>query len=645
MNKLIIIFFITCITSDSLFAQLTSEQRIQDSVLGWGSIQDIKNVPKVYESHGHTFTVKTQMDMKNVIEWMIKSYIPVGGLGWFKRKFYVDDYSNQPHSYGIDFRVWNVSFSPENLDEKGHFKPIAEEYTSFGVDINTLTGSNSIDYMSSPTQYVFTWQPDGFKASAMDKIENTKMADPRKHPNVNKFLTRITDDECTVYLVPNNTLPLVQVTKGEYLQMAEQGIDRKLLKEKEDLKNKYPNDVKSQNYYYDYTSKDLERYRTDIKKWMEVYKNSLNEPAVVRDMQSNIRSFNIDPFTIDVEAAKLKHYFPVYKITGATLQKCRADKPQWVAVSFPVQTKEDGNQQYELYRAMLEHFNYEYVYNYYFNPDKTKGVAYKPVNESLLNATLDSYRKKGNQAINAKASTSPQQDGAYFFENFSSGNDGSEPANWYFKRTGKHPLVTNIKNQTGKWLQLGYGVPVSPILLKKPLPENFTLEYDVATDADFNGRTGGEVVLALNTRKQTEDGTEALGGDGTRLSIEIASGNEANYNDNNYRGILSVKINSSPSANKQNYSEGIVYEYPLREFTNKKTSVHVAVKVKASVITIFINNKEVAVSTNFKMRYGEKCKTCGLPAGAKFNFISWENSTNDADDLNVYIRNVKITKE
>jgi hypothetical protein len=389
---LILIFFAATF---SLYAQPSNEQRIQDSVLGWWSIQDFKNVPKVHESHGHTFTVKTQMDMKNIIEWMKKSYIPVGGLGYFKRKFYVDDYSNQPHSYGIDFRVWSVSFMPEFLDEKGHFKPVAEEYISFGVDVNTLTGSNAIDYMSSPTQYIFTWQPDGYQASAMDKIDRTKIPDPRKHLNVNKFFTRITDNDFTVYLAPNNILPLVQLTKGEYLQLAMQGIDRKLLQEKEELKAKYPTDEKSQHYYYEYSKKDIERYRTDIQKWMDLYKNNLDELAVVRDMQPNIRSFNLDPFLIDEQAAKLKHYYPIYKINDATLEKCRADKPQWVAISFPVETKEDGNQAYEMYRAMLNHFNYEYVYNYYFNPDKIKGIAYKPVNEALLNTTLDGYRKKG----------------------------------------------------------------------------------------------------------------------------------------------------------------------------------------------------------------------------------------------------------
>ena len=43
---------------------------------------------------------------------------------------------------------------------------------------------------------------------------------------------------------------------------------------------------------------------------------------------------------------------------------------------------------------------------------------------------------------------------------------GGDPANWYYRKAGKHALITTIKNQPGKWLQLGYNTPVNPSLLK-----------------------------------------------------------------------------------------------------------------------------------------------------------------------------------
>jgi hypothetical protein len=45
------------------------------------------------------------------------------------------------------------------------------------------------------------------------------------------------------------------------------------------------------------------------------------------------------------------------------------------------------------------------------------------------------------------------------------------------------------------------------------------------------------------------------------------------------------------------------------------------------------------------MTYGGKCVQCGVPAGTKFNTIFWNNSTNNADNINLFISNVKVTKE
>lgn len=192
--------------------------------------------------------------------------------------------------------------------------------------------------------------------------------------------------------------------------------------------------------------------------------------------------------------------------------------------------------------------------------------------------------------------------------------------------------------------QLG-AEPVLPSLLKKPLPENFTLEYDFATDGEFSSRTGRSSNLILNTRPSNSEGSENTYNDGTSVNISIQSGNEADYDNNNYRGHIKIDINSTPSVNKQNFPEGISYTYPLREFTNKKTTVHVGVNVKSGVLTVFINNKPVAASTDFKLTYGGNCISYGVPDGIKFNAVYWKNTTDYAHNVKVYISNVKITKE
>jgi hypothetical protein len=615
-------------------AQLTPEQRIEDSIIGWWSNNKYDHLKTQTDPIGK----KKEAHVNKMVEWMKKTYTPVAGLGTSSR--YIDKLG-----YGVLCYVWNVSHDKQWTEPNGNFRPIAEENTPFWIAANRVFGSFTIPFLKKENEYYFTMQPDGY-GSNDEAIKKGERGDPRIHPNAYKYLTWVNEWQ-TVYLTPNNKLPFIAITKGELLQKAEEGLDNQLAYEIKDVQAKWPGNQKAQDDALAYRKQTIEKYRSNIQKLRERHKNSLTEPAVIRDMQPTMYSFQLDPdiFKIDRYEKELKHYYQVYKVNPELYAKMQSDVPQWLAVAFPFETKENGNQLYEMYTALSQHFNYDYAYNYFFDPEKVKGIPYKPANEEQLIARLNNYRKRNAASITPVPNPAAAPANAFFFDDFSSSSEGGDPANWFFRKYGKHAVVTSVKNQNGKWLQLGYGTPVNPSLSKKPLPENFTLEYDMITDGDFSSRTGGALIMTLNTRTTTADGVERDGGDGSKVSIEIISGNERDYDNNNYMGMLRVKLNSIPEVNKQNYSEGLIYEYALREFTNNKTKIHVAVTLKNNIIAVRINNKTVAVSTDFKMTYGAKCVSCGVPAGTKFNTIFWTNSTNDADNIKVYIGNVKITNE
>jgi len=633
LKQIIASFIFFGVSSIQATAQLTAEQRIQDSVIGWWSNPRFDHLKPQTEPLGK----KKEAIVNKIVEWMKKTYTPVAGLGTVSR------FVNKSN-YGAVFAVWNVSHDKMWTEPNGNFKPIAEENTPFWVAANKTFGSFDIPFLNQPDEYYFTMQPNGYMET-QQTLERTKIVDPRIHPNAYKFITWVNEWQ-TVYLTPNNKLPFVAVTKGELLTKAEEGLVRQWENEIKDVAAKWPTNKKVQEEALVPRKKTLEQYRSNIQQLRERYQNSLNEPAIIRDMQPTMYSFSLDPdpFEIDNFESKSNHAYPVYKIDAALGARMQSEIPQWIAIAFPYQTKENGNRLYEMYTALAQNFNYEYVYNYFFEPEKVRGIAYKPANEEQLIARLNNYRNRNKAAICPVANKIALPANAFFFDDFSSSSESAEPANWFFNRYGKHPIITTLKNQVGKWLQLGYNNPLTPSLLKKPVPENFILEYDIVTDDNFGSRTGGAVGLSLNTRPTTSTGVEETGGNGTAVTINITSGNEANY-ESNYRGLLSVKINSSPSLNKEHYSEGISYEYPLREFTNKKTNIHVTVKVKSGVLVVLINNKQVAISTDFKMLYGGNCVTCGVAAGTRFNSILWKNMTDDSDNIKVYIGNVKLTKE
>jgi hypothetical protein len=595
------------------FAQLTAEQRIQDSVIGWWNKNEFDDE---FKSPPDAVGKKKEAHINNMVQWMKKSYTPVGGLGTVTRYL-------QKNTYGVLFMVWNVSHDKLWTDAKGNFKPIPEENTKFYIYANRLFGSYPVSFINKPGElHVFTWPPDGYDHES----SNHSSRPAGIHPNVSKYIT-IRNEVQSIILAPNNKLPFIPVTKGEYLRLADDALATQFIKANE------------------YDKKAIERIRKNIAQLKEKHKASLQDAAIIKDMQPSMYSFDgFDPFEISEYNRVQKLYYPLYKLTADIIEKCKAAEPQWVTVSLPFETKENGNQLYEMYTAVTENINYDYIYNYFFDPEKIKGIAYKPANEEQLNARLAAYRNKSKANIKTTPTTSLPA-GIHFMDDFSSGTIGQAPANWFFNTYSKRCYITEINGEKAKWVALGYNTAVSPSLLKKPLPQNFTLEFDVATDGGYSGRTGGAVRLVLNSRKATDAGNEVESGNGARVEINIISGNEADYNNNNYRGEVRTKINAFPSQNEQNSSEGIYNVKPLKEFTNNQTKVHVAVKVKNDNLGIFINNKELTTSSGFKLQYGGDCKVCGLPAGTEFNSIFFTNTTNNADAVKVYISNIKITKE
>ncbi len=631
IQKIAALLLLTLTTAVS-FAQLTAEQRIEDSVIGWWDNNKYDNALKPTTDP----VQKKRVAITSLfVDWMKKSYTPVGGIGTVTR-------INNSVSFGVKFLVWNVSHDKEWTDAKGHFKPIAEENTPFGLWCNIIPASYNVPFLNGNGSHYFTWPTDGYGSTAKDK----KDIDLKKFPTISKYLTRNNESQIVI-LAPGNKLPFVEVTIGEYLNGALANIDRELQKKKDDIldANRGTDEatVKRRESFYAFQNEQFDRFRNGIRKWLSVYKDHLNEPARVNHLQPTINDFygDTDPFKKSISDP----VYPVYKVPKEVMEKCKTDKPQWIAAHFYYENKEHGNQLYEMYRSMTENLNYDYIYNYFFDPEQIKEKPYTPANEEQLKARLDEYRKKIAAAVRPAANPVALSSNAFFFDDFSSGNEGGNPANWYFRKYGKHAIVTSIKNETGKWLTLGYATAVNPVLLKKPLPENFNLEYDIITQGGYTSRTGGAVTLTLNTRGASADGVELEGGNGTKVTIETIAGNERDYNNNNYMGTLRVRINAVPEINKQNYSEGLTYEYALREFTNNKTKIHLAVTVKNNTLTVLVNNTPVAVSSNFKMTYGASCITCGVPAGTRFNAVFWNNSTNDADNIKVYIGNVKITKE
>ena len=485
--------------------------------------------------------------------------------------------------------------------------------------MNTVPGSYAARFINGNGDFFFTWPSDLFTTPGAD-LAYRKGHDPKISPQAYKYITR-TNEMQMVLLAPGNKLPFIQLTRGEYIDLAEKAV------------------IKD-------GGSSSEKYKATIAQLRTMYKGALDKPAMLRNMQPTLNSFYSAEGVFSSESSQRDPSYPIYKIKEEVMLKGRTDQPNWIAVWFPFQSEEDGTKEYEMYRAMTENVNYDYIYNYFFEPEKVKGMAYKPNNEAAYQARLAGYRNMYTTGPKVKVSAAKKAPNVLIDDDFADVSDKLMPPGWFKRSDGKPSGVTTLKSKPGKWLKLGTTNAVFPQDFATPLPANFLLEFDLATDPDFSGYTGGGIRVRFSTSALAPNGDLQLAPDKQDVELEIIAGNDYNLKAaSNYRGTFKGEIHGGKSPNVENYKEGIYFGTTLTEFTDKKTSVHIGVRMKNGECLLLVNGKPFSTSGDAKLGYGKPCILCGVPAATRFKSIGFKNITNTDGDVGVYISNVKLVKE
>ncbi len=647
--KTLSLLLIVIAFSTTTLSQPTNQQRIEDSVIGWKKIYTFKGKQyKPLVAEGQTFTPYQQSLRDSFITWMQRSYVPIGGFGDI---FYKDFTTRQnkgpmPQGIGMDALIYGM-----NRNERtGKYEMISnEDHNDIAIYTNRLSGINPVLLFNSPDGFFFTMPKENYTSTFTDKtvIEAVKEFGLHDDNRFSKYMVYFPSKSwVTVVLTPGNKLPVEQLTKGEMLALCEKGLQREVEERKKEAHHMSSNNPS----YYAEVIKDLDEklYPQCVKnlnQLKEKYKNRMNEPAVLYFFTgpsfSDFTSTSSLPTVFAEDWYQKISGYPVYRYTKEAIENSKKDKPLWIAITWPPQKPGTRVKSFEVHRAMLRYFNFDYVYDYFFNPEKVKGIAYSPANAEEQKAHIQQLRKHY-----AVTENKPLLQGIYFMDDFSGTAEGSRPAGWNDSRGRTTAKVVSLNNKPGRWVQLGHMNDLSAgTILKKPLPENFTLEFDVATD-EFSVRTGGAVTVSLSTYQLTPEGWVKPNEKGTTLQLNIIAGNEADYNNNNYSGGAKTAINSTLSG----YEGGFNFTSGLREFSNKKTVIHATLKVKNGEVTLFINDKQVAVSKDFKQDYNNAAVCKGLPPASLFRNLSFTNTTQNwspdgkSNTINVYIGNVKISK-
>lgn len=610
MKHITVLFiFLEAITCS--FAQSTQKQAIEESELGWYKVYHYKGAKEIKKMDNRVFSIAQLSISDSLANWMQASYLPKGGIGDVKRTVFpeVSQYSPYnaalPQGYGATAYTWNVKY-----DSKGKLVKEPETETPWAMEVNGVPGWPIKD-LSTESQYYFTMPSFEVISGGGDAVK--KEQDLSKVPNLKPYITfwikNIEAGNGTEYvlLCKENKSPFIKLTKGKYLQLIESAIPRAYEKEKKKIYDKNSgNSQKNIEYFMKYLDEKNAKRLVCLKNSKEKYKDRLSEPAEIFAAQPDILLENYqDVFEGNGEVGTK---FPVYTVDPAMYELCKKDKPQWILSSWywsPGQPKER-----HMHESIINNFNFDYVYNFFFYPEKVKGQPYKPMRSPSLKESVAVIE---NSEAGKKASLDKN---VHFFEDFSTTSVGKNPNGWYARANGdgNSCVVATIDGAPDKWAVLA-GNNLIPNNLKKPLPQNFTLSYDVIVPENFTWGSKGLVLLL--SKEKTEGVAEAF----VRLKLRPGSGGA------NGEAELETKF---PSA----YANGTKW-YVATGFSNNKKINRINVKLKKTgeLLQLFIDKNMIA-------EYNK-----GVPAEMLFNALSFDMANSGGENDKYYIGNIKITKD
>lgn len=591
-------------------------ESIDDIDIGWMEIHKHTAGPKGKQLGNRIYSAKQIDNCQKFVEWMQQSYVPRGCLGnatYYQNhipKFSgtngklgnaIDMHAQAlPLMYGAQTKVHMFL----KKDTQGKFVPQNNLGDYWYIEANQLQYiSNPVSFISSPEEYYFVladfsshskgYNADDKAASNLMGFANHKNIAGYKHFYIphSQYVVIITKD--------NEELPFEKITIGEFFTQAEKQLPV--------WQNVNPvsaeNFSKAQNNF----ARLKEKYKS---KWNNIAEMKLSKTQITLQDFVNATEGYDDMFdTKDIYGNEgTGATFPILKVKQATRELCKTNQPQWLVIRW---TMSMPNQQYNihLHESVLNNFNFEYANDYFFNPEKVKGQPYKPLRspsfKEAVTVTEASEASKKNIADKS----------IHFFEDFSTTAVGKKPTAWRSQYGLEGGIVKQPDGLEGNWILITDNT-ITPNQLKKPLPPNFILTFEVVASQNF---TWGAKRLHFKLAKETSPGNAE-----SFLDLGIRPGYDGRDGDVS----LETKFPSPPG-----YSHG-ANSFVAPGFSNNKKNnrITVTIKKKEEILQVFIDNTKIA-------EY-EKA----IPLAHLFNAMSFYSYNSGANDK-FYISNIKITKD
>jgi len=571
---------------------------IADDNIGWMKVVKYTQPTKPLNLAGRNYSAKQIRYCEQFIEWMQQSYVPKGCLG--DVRVYVNtnpgaSYSDKlkkglPHLYGSYSKLYMFL----KKDAKGKLVPQTGLADYWRIEANQLEYiSNPVQFISTPDQYYFTmpYFHNNVKRDWSSYEQKANWLGFDKNSNLENYMHFYQPKNAgaglqyVVIMTKDNKLPFETITVGEFFTKAEEQL---------------PIWQKNENR----SAELLATARKNLNRLKEKYKNQWNDVAEFRSSE-NITFYSFvnanedmrDMFEKDAQTTG----WPIYKISAATMAACKTDQPQWLTIRWDAGIQDKSYAAFK-HESIMNNFNFDYLYNYFFYPDKVKGQSYKPLNSPLIKEAI--VITEASLAL--KKATADKK--VFFFDDFSTTATGKLPINWSstVNQDGKKAVVTEASGDNIKWLELK-GNAVSITNLKNTIPKDFEISFDIAVPQNF---TWGAKRLSVE-----------LANANTKFALELKPG----FNGKVGFASFANNISGADRVNSNGYE---VFGFSNNKVFNK---VNTLLRKNGDDVSLFINGILVA-------RYLK-----AIVNDIQFKSLKFIHIGSDGETEKYFISNVKIT--
>jgi len=590
-------------------AQNIPPKSIEGQVLGWIKVYEFKDATAPLTAAGRVYSPRQLSIGRLLANWMQASYLPTGALGDViltrnpNLGLYNQDSAAQPQAYGAEAAL----YSQLKYDANKKIVPLTSDASFWTMQANGAFGIPA-DAINSPDRFYFTlptFEQQGYGS------ELEKAADVSSHPVLGKFPSFFMRNSRSgnrkyVIVTKDHQLPVVKVTRGQYLDALGAAVARRRSAELKRLTEANPGRPQEVDRWMKIEDTNTARRVAVLDANRQKYRNRLQEPAeIYTDQPSVIIENDSDVFEGN---GGTPTRLPVYTIDPKLVELSKTDAPQWILISWTAQLNDPVN--LSLHQAMLNNVDVQYIYDYFFDPDKVKGQPYKPLRSPAAVEVVTGGK------LSDAATRNAADPAVHFFDDFSSGVVGKKPLNWNstLDNKGTSSVVTELNGLNGRWASMG-GMRITPTGLKTPLPRDFELSYDIVAPQNYRWGARG---LTLRLSR-----APAAGAGESFLSLRVRPG----FGGREGEVVIEGQFPGAPgylSGSKWVGAPGFSNDLAINRVT-------VTIKKRGDLLQVFIGTAKVA-------EY-EK----GVPAGLQFDAMYFDLTGTSAEDQ-MFVGNIRIVK-